>query len=83
MIKRSPWFISDRSGFRFPYDQRVKESTGMVVHFSESDGGFNIKDHPQNKSPRIGPSRVLRDARPEVSVTANPLVWNPLMTSFD
>lgn len=55
----------------------------MVVHFSESDGGFNIKDHPQNKSPRIGPSRVLRDARPEVSVTANPLVWNPLMTSFD
>jgi hypothetical protein len=82
MYKKSPWFISDRSGFRFPYDERVKESTGMVVHISETDGAYDLKNHPQNRAPRIGPRRILWDARPEVSVTANPTEWNPSMTTF-
>ena len=81
--RKSPWFISDRSGFRFPYDERVKEQgTGMVVHFSESDGAFDLKNHPQNQAPRIGPIRILRDARTETPVSVNPLVWNPSMTTF-
>ena len=54
----------------------------MVVHFSESDGAFDLKNHPQNQAPRIGPIRILRDARTEAPVSVNPIVWNPSMTTF-
>jgi hypothetical protein len=54
----------------------------MVVHFSESDGAFDLKNHPQNQAPRIGPTRILRDARTEAPVSVNPLVWDPSMTTF-
>ena len=43
------WFISDRSGFRFPYRESIKESgTGRRIHKSESDGAYNLVDHPLN-----------------------------------
>ena len=44
------YFICDRSGFRFKYSERVKEPTGLVVGASETDGRYNILDHPQNKT---------------------------------
>jgi hypothetical protein len=41
--------ISDRSGFKFRWKDMIKEpGTGFIVHPSESDGPFNLKDHPQN-----------------------------------
>lgn len=41
--------ISDRSGFKFPWKEMVKEpGTGYIVHRSESDGRWNLVDHPQN-----------------------------------
>lgn len=41
--------ISDRSGFRFPMDEMVVEpGTGYLVHKSESDGMYNLVDHPVN-----------------------------------
>ena len=44
--------ICQRSGFHYPYDQMVKEpGTGYWVHRSESDGIYNLVDHPQNFSP--------------------------------
>ena len=42
-IGKKAFFISDRSGFRFPLDQRVKEpGTEFIVAKSESDGIFNL-----------------------------------------
>ena len=42
------WSISERSGLRFPYKEMVREpGTGLWVHKSESDKGYNIVDHPQ------------------------------------
>ena len=47
------YFISDKSGFRFRYRDRIVEDTGWVVGPGEGDGQFTLKSHPQNKSPRI------------------------------
>lgn len=41
--------ISQRSGMSFPYNEMVREpGTGWLVHKSESDGAWNLRDHPRN-----------------------------------
>ena len=76
------YFISDLSGFRFKYRDRIVEDTGWVVGPGESDGRFNLKNHPQNKSPRISGFIVLKDARPdEVLATTGNATWTPSMTT--
>ncbi len=77
------WFISDRSGFRYRYRDRVKESTGLVVGPDETDGNFDIQNHPQNGSPKIKNFIVLSDARPDtVLATTGDATWEPSMTTF-
>ncbi len=77
------WFISDRSSFRFPYEQRIKESTGFVVGPGESDGMYDLKNHPQNKSPKISARQGLKDARPDVVLaTTGDADWTPDMTVY-
>ena len=54
-------FISDRSGFSFPYSERVREWNGAIVHTSE----FEAK-HPQLEPPRVtSDAQALKDARPQ------------------
>ena len=66
--------ISDRSGFKFPYNEMVVEpGTGYFVHKSESDGEYNLVDHPQNKTyiPISNENQGLYNARPEPKLTTN------------
>ena len=52
-------FISDRSGFAFPYSERVREWNGAIVHISE----FEAK-HPQLEPARdLSDGIALKDAR--------------------
>ena len=60
------WFICDKSGFRYRYSERVKESTGYVVGPPEADGMYNLKDHPQNKSPYLPLQNLLQLSRSPV-----------------
>ena len=76
------WFICDRSGFRFPYEQRIIESTGFVVGPTESDGAYDLKSHPQNKSPRVEERHFIRDARPEGDGGIN-LQWHQATTQWN
>ena len=77
------YFICDRSGFRFKYSERVKEPTGLVVGASETDGRYNILDHPQNKTPRIDDDENLSDARPDtVLATTGDAGWSPDDSTF-
>ena len=62
------WFISDRSGFRFRYRDRIKESDGSFVGPGESDGAYGIVNSPLNKSPRISDFIVLKDADLELLI---------------
>ena len=54
-------FISDRSGFSYPYSERIREWTGLVVHISEYEA-----KHPQLEAPRVTQdAQALKDARPQ------------------
>jgi hypothetical protein len=60
--KRS-YFISDRSGQRYPYRQLKKEWTGAVVGPDEWE-----PKHPQLYPPRnVSDPQALRDARPDTN----------------
>jgi len=63
-------FICDRSGMEFPYREAIQEpGTGHFIHTSESDGPYNIVDHPQNKTADLRESIALRWARPDVQTS--------------
>ena len=66
-IGKKSKFISDRSGFAFPYRERVKEWNGNIVHRSE----FEIK-HPQltPRKPPLEPQALYqpRTDRTEVDI---------------
>ena len=69
---------SDRSGVVHPLDEMVIEpGTGWLVHYSESDGEWNLVDHPLNHIQRYveyGDPFPVDQARPEQDFTdANPL----------
>jgi len=56
-------FISDRSGMRFPYSERIREWTGLIVHISE----FEAK-HPQlEPSNNVSDAVALKEPRPDTS----------------
>jgi hypothetical protein len=63
------YFICDRSGRKYPYNQAVKEpGTGWKVHWTESDGMWNIVDHPQNFTPHdVSDTIGLRNPRPDIN----------------
>jgi|TARA_R100001460_G_scaffold2321_5_gene7669 hypothetical protein len=59
-------FISDRSGFAYPYSERIKEWTGAVVHMSEYEA-----KHPQLEPNVVGDDpQALKEARPDRTETA-------------
>lgn len=58
---KKAYFISDRSGVRFPYKDRIKEWNGAIVSRTE----FEFK-HPQlNPTRKVTEKGGLRDARPD------------------
>jgi hypothetical protein len=80
--KTRAWFISDRSGFRYPYSERVRETSGILVGPDETDGKFDIINHPQNKSPRVTERISLKDARPDtILATTGDASWTVSLTT--
>ena len=74
------FFISDRSGMKFPYRERIKEWNGSIVHRSEYE-----EKHPQLDPHRsVVDAEALRDARPDtkvVSAVENLLGLNSFISS--
>ena len=70
------FFISDRSGMRFPYSERIREWTGLIVHTSEFE-----EKHPQlePRTNKIDPQAV-REPRPDTSVS--PTIFT-VYTNYD
>lgn len=59
--------ICDRSGFEYPMSEMVVEpGTNYLVHRSETDGMWNIVDHPQNFPPsKLGDAIAIENPRPD------------------
>ena len=74
------FFISARSGMKFPYRERIKEWNGSIVHKSEYE-----EKHPQLDPHRsVVDAEALRDARPDTKVinpVENLLGLNSFITS--
>jgi hypothetical protein len=72
--KLVPVFICDRSGFKHPITEAVKEpGTGYVVHKTESDGLYSMVCHPQNKPykpARQTVNRFVQYFRPDTTIDA-------------
>jgi|TARA_R100001460_G_scaffold102975_2_gene147939 hypothetical protein len=68
------YFISDRSGMRFPYSERIKEWTGLVVHRSEFE-----EKHPQlEPSNNVSDATALRQPRPDTARIENEKISLPI-----
>jgi hypothetical protein len=75
--------MCDISGF--VYDMRVMKlnSYGMLVGPQDFDGNYDLKNHPQNRSPDIRDATIVPNARPDIfgrNVTwesAN-ITWNDI-----
>jgi len=68
------FFISDRSGMRFPYSERIREWTGHIVHVSE----FEDK-HPQlTPSTDVTDAVALKEPRPDTARVESETVSLPI-----
>lgn len=60
------WTVCDRCGFNYRRRDVRKETTNFVVCISCYDGRFDLKSHPQNKSPKMRQElKLVRNARPD------------------
>ena len=67
-------FISDRSGFSFPYKERIKEWNGSVVHISEYEA-----KHPQlDPIHHVADAQALNQARPDRTEPSIQSGFNPV-----
>ena len=66
--------ICDTCGFRYKLNQLKKNSYGMMVCPTDFEGQFDLKNHPQNRSPRIDERYYIKNARPENNSDRN-VTW--------
>jgi len=72
--------ICDVCGFRYKLRDLKKNSYGLMVCSMDYEGKYNIQNHPQNKSPKLGNEKILkypsrRSPMPETIVTVTD--WLP------
>jgi hypothetical protein len=66
--------ICDTCGFRYPHRVLKMNSYGMLVCPTDYDGAYDLKNHPQNKTPDVRDNPAIRNPRPELNVERN-LDW--------
>lgn len=63
--------ICDICGFRYKYNQLRKNSYGMLVCPKDWEGSYDMKNHPQNKTPNVRDSEFIKDPRPSQNLDRN------------
>jgi hypothetical protein len=66
--------ICDTCGFRYPHRVLKMNSYGMLVCPTDYDGAYDLKNHPQNKTPDVRDNPAIRNPRPELNTERN-LDW--------
>ena len=61
--------ICDTCGFRYPHRVLKMNSYGMLVCPTDYDGGYDLKNHPQNKTPDVRDNPAIRNPRPELNAS--------------
>ena len=63
--------ICDTCGFRYPHRVLKMNSYGMLVCPTDYDGTYDLKNHPQNKTPDVRDNPAIRNPRPELNTERN------------
>lgn len=74
--------ICDICGFRYRYNQLRKNSYGMLVCPEDWEGSYDMKNHPQNKTPNVRDSEFIKDPRPPQSLGRN-VDWNQYQEDWE
>jgi hypothetical protein len=74
--------ICDICGFRYKYNQLRKNSYGMLVCPEDWEGSYDMKNHPQNKTPNVRDDEFLKDPRPPTNFGRNKN-WEDAYTNWE
>lgn len=73
--------MCDICGFVYAHRQMKLNSYGMLVCPTDWDGAYDLKNHPQNKSPNVRDDVVIQNARPDTG--GRNLDWNNINTNWE
>jgi len=79
--RKNVFGICDTCGFRYKLNQLRKNSYGMMVCPTDYDGQYDLKNHPQNKTPDVGERYFIKNARPENNNDRN-ITWANATTEW-
>jgi hypothetical protein len=74
--------ICDVCGFRYKYNQLRKNSYGLLVCSRDWDGGYDLKNHPQNKTPDTTDREFIKNPRPPNYLERN-ISWEAANTLWE
>jgi len=74
--------ICDTCGFRYPHRVLKMNSYGMLVCPTDYDGTYDLKNHPQNKTPDVRDNPAIRNPRPELNTERN-LDWEATLSLWE
>jgi|TARA_R100000963_G_C4643755_1_gene107548 hypothetical protein len=66
--------ICDTCGFRYPHRVMRLNSYGMLICPEDWDGSFDLRNHPQNRTPNVKDDESIRNPRPPSNSDRN-LLW--------
>ena len=73
--------MCDICGFVYAHRQMRLNSYGMLVCPTDWDGAYDLKNHPQNKSPNVRDDVVIQNARPDTG--GRNLKWGDVNTNWE
>ncbi len=76
------WGICDTCGFRYHYRYLKRNSYGMMVCPTDWEGNYDLKNHPQNKTPYVRDDEYVRNPRPELNNDRD-LVWDTAQVHWE
>lgn len=80
--QRNIYGLCDVCGFRYKLNRLKKNSYGLMVCPTDYDSGYDLKNHPQNKSPKIDEKEFIRDIRPDPNTDRNG-AWTAVTITFN
>ena len=73
--------ICDVCGFRYPHRVMKRNSFGLLVCPEDYEGAFDLKNHPQNKTPDVRDDTKIDNPRPDSG--GRNLTWNTANLLWD
>jgi len=74
--------ICDICGFQYPHRDLKKNSYGLMVCPTDYEGSYDLKNHPQNKTPNVKDDERVRDARP-ASIAERNSLWESATSDWE